>query len=714
MNTKEKKVLEKFLNGLLSPKDTVNITVLNDKKGEGVVKNLNAKGTKEILSKVLEFDKKKLGGICITPNPIQEGKKRGNENVKQLNAIFVDIDSNKLELDGLPTPHYVFKRTDKNFHLYWFIERLENNEKNRKTYSAIANALISRLGGDKAVKDVSRILRLPYTFYGKGGKEGKGYTLLQANDLPRYKLNELKVASMGNNEIEKFLLGTKPAPIEEGRGRSRFLYHFALNCFSWGIEKPRAIELAHNYNLKYCKPPEPERIVNHQVNSAYTYAKGTFGEYKILGEEEGNTHALKAFRDAEEIKKALDSFVYITESERLINMKTGLELTTVGQIENYIAHLTGKVITFKNTIRKGLVKVVDRMDFRPDKKRTFYKHKAVIYFNRFNGFKELSGKKNDLAVKVFTKHLEYLTNNKEEYTHLLNYLGHIVQFPGKKISHACLVISRYEGIGKSALERLFRNMLQSPKDEKYVIQVENSQLMSDYTDFMAGKLLCFIHELAQGDRYATMNRLKSLITEDTVSINQKYARAYTIRNTVNFIFFSNLLDAIKIGKHDRRLFVVYNDKEPLDANYYSKLWKTFDEDYYSIFNYLKNLDLSGFNSNSKPPETLGKEQLKEHSQNELSIYLSDCELRGEEIFSKPIVLNELVTHVELNAPAIIKNRVSSKSVQSWLVENDYVLHELDKRVKNVRYRARVYAKKNYVLSNVEIEEILGIKNNKTG
>jgi hypothetical protein len=255
--------------------------------------------------------------------------------------------------------------------------------------------------------------------------------------------------------------------------------------------------------------------------------------------------------------------------------------------------------------------------------------------------------------------------------------------------------------------------MQSPLDEKYVTSVENTQLMSDYTDFMAGKLLCFIHELAQGDRYATMNRLKSLITEDVISVNQKYARQYYIQNTVNFVFFSNLLDAIKVVKNDRRLFVVYNDKEPKESGYYSRVVQAFDEHYFSIYHYLKTRDLAGFNAHAKPPETEGKKQLKEHSLNELALYLlnlsngEDGEHGENPLSRKGVVVSDLLAYVETNGPSTLRNKVSFKSIASWLVENGYTYKDYDVTTSaGKRLRKRVYFKKTEKIGKKDFQEIL--------
>lgn len=715
MTPQEKLELKEFLQQLYDDSDTTILTVIDDKGKErkGKVKSQKElTGIKEIYSAVLKTNQQKLGGICLTPNPVQKGLPRKIENMSKLNAIFVDIDASQLDLTGVPAPHYVFQRTEKNFHLYWLIERLENTERNRRAYQQIAVRLINKLGGDPSVKDVSRILRTPFTYYLKGGSDS-GYSLHTKNDLPRYQLMDLKVSAVGENEIEKYILEQKPTRVLGGEGRSRVLYFFGLDCYSWGISLERALELAEEYNHKHCDPPEPLRVVRHQIKSAYKYAKGALGEFLFLSDEKSPAKAKEQFEEDVRLRNRLTDYVYVEEAERLINVRTGLELTTNASVITHLATLSRKSYSWRQVVQKELVKVVNRMDFRPDKRssngkvKTFYREGRLTYFNRYLGLKPVRGTYSELPVKIFLKHIEYLTTNEVECKHLLDYLAFCVQNPGKKINHAVLLISQYEGIGKSLLERLFKQVLLSPLKQSYITTIENTQLMSNWTDFMSGKLLCFIHELAQGDKYATMNRLKSLITEETVHIDQKYAKPYNVRNTVNFIFFSNLDDAIKIGQNDRRLFVVYNNRKPQDAEYYDRLYKTFTEDYFSIYQWLCERDLSGFDANARPPETEGKQQLREQSESELSIYLRA--LPGDPdspMANKCFTLTDLQQYVELTGSQLVRNKVSMKALASWMRTNDYEVTEIDKRVKGNRVRVKLYHRTGVILKETDIAKVV--------
>ena len=131
---------------------------------------------------------------------------------------------------------------------------------------------------------------------------------------------------------------------------------------------------------------------------------------------------------------------------------------------------------------------------------------------------------------------------------------------------APLIISKNTGIGKSALSELSAQLLGAHN----VGYAESDDLTEQHTDYIAEKLLVVAHEVETGDKNV-MRRLKSLITEPRVRVIAKYARTYETRNCANFLFFSNRLDAIRVDDNDRRLFVVYNRKEPKEQAYYDRL-----------------------------------------------------------------------------------------------------------------------------------------------
>ena len=115
-------------------------------------------------------------------------------------------------------------------------------------------------------------------------------------------------------------------------------------------------------------------------------------------------------------------------------------------------------------------------------------------------------------------------------------------------------------------------------------------------------MLC-VDEIKITDRTKakTMSRLKNLITEDEVMINEKYQKPYYLPNRTNFVMFSNHRNAITLTDRSRRFWVVEIDRDPLSPEFYANFADMVDSNPGAIKHYFEQIDLSDFNPHTKPP-----------------------------------------------------------------------------------------------------------------
>jgi hypothetical protein len=117
--------------------------------------------------------------------------------------------------------------------------------------------------------------------------------------------------------------------------------------------------------------------------------------------------------------------------------------------------------------------------------------------------------------------------------------------------------------------------------------------------------------------------LKPLITNPTITRVEKFEVSSEVRNTCNFIAFTNYKDALPVDEHDRRWWLVFSPISSLDElervvginrqDYFSPLHELAKEDsaYGTEFKmFLLSRDLSNFNPNF-PPDSKHKEELAE-------------------------------------------------------------------------------------------------------
>ena len=609
-----------------------------------------------------------------------------------------------IDYDNAQPPQYILDaanivcRRGNNYHVYFTFKPIQPTKENIEKYKKIAKQIVSQTGGDPNAVDATRIVRLPFFKYRKNNVNEQGYIIekissnrMSIDDTFKF-LHDAKNFSGENIKIdngrEDFLIRfySKKSPVPAGSGRSKILYSFGCDCHGWGIDIERAKKLARKINLILCLPPESEDVVDKQVESAYKYRKAAFGNYlNSFDISNDSGKAEKQLTIMHAVSEKFADWVYCHEAERFINTKTGVTLTKIQQITLYLSQVVGERVNFASCLMSDVIRTVHRLDYRPDEDM-FFSIGDVDYYNTYRPVKNLPRSiVKDVAIQTFNDHIKYLTNNAKETAWLSAWLAYIVQNPGKKVMWAPLIISQQTGIGKSALIELMKKIF----GEWNVSEVSSYDLLSQHTDYMADKMLVASHEVELAEKEA-MHRLKNLITEKKVRIVQKYARTYEATNCANFIFLSNRPDALKIDEEDRRLFVIYNTKQPNEQQYYENLFHVIQEGAGHIYDYLCSISLSGFDPYRRPPVTEGKEIVISNTESELSHYLRGLADEGISVFAKDYFqTRELVDYVHLSAPKNISRFCSTRMVQLWLSKNGYKSHALSEK-KNGDWRRTCY------------------------
>lgn len=185
---------------------------------------------------------------------------------------------------------------------------------------------------------------------------------------------------------------------------------------------------------------------------------------------------------------------------------------------------------------------------------------------------------------------------KKEY--VLNWFAYILQHPEDRNRIALHIVSE-QGVGKNILTNTICKYL---GDEFSETNLNIDSVIGQYTGNLDNKLLLVINELDRSNK--DMDRLKSIITEDCVSINKKYGNKYTAKNTASYIFLSNHTDTKIISNGDRRFTYIRSYGKPLDDSEYKNMCipgtaGVLKDEYHNEFiNYLLARDLSEFKPNT--------------------------------------------------------------------------------------------------------------------
>jgi len=310
-----------------------------------------------------------------------------------------------------------------------------------------------------------------------------------------------------------------------------------------------------------------------------------------------------------------------------------------------------------------------------------------------------------MAGKWIRKLLKSLIGNAEHERLILDFISFIVQFPGIKIRWAPIIQS-CQGAGKGTLG----DILSAAIGVTNVNIIAPGAMSSDFNSWRAGcQVVIFDELLSPGQNRAEVaNKIKDAITNDRVSLNQKFKDPRVVINLVNFVAFTNFKNSIHIEESDRRFFVIYS---PLQFKHQiTPLGYLFDACHNMVANfpgairhYLMNHEISeDFPVNGPAPDTKYRRQMVETSKNHLLI-------KSEQLIADPDFLmigEDVISMAHLNALTEHEARNNAK-VEIYLSSLGYVAYEEGKMFNIDGMRTQIWVHlENYIEGILGADEIL--------
>ncbi len=287
-------------------------------------------------------------------------------------------------------------------------------------------------------------------------------------------------------------------------------------------------------------------------------------------------------------------------------------------------------------------------------------------------------------VKPLVDHVWYLLDQDPvAVNYYLDYMAHLVQRPDIKM-HSCILVIGGQGIGKSTVY----NMMQHLLGRKNCTAVRQSDLQSQFNEWIEAKQLVIVHELRQLQRQGLAEDLKTYITDPTIRINSKGLRTYDYENRANFLMASNHRDAAEIDDDDRRFFIWHSKAQKKPKEYFNTLYGWFDAGgCRHMLHYLLNRPLTNFNPYAEPPMTEAKAQIIQESRGSIEGYLHEAfETRNapfqHDLVNVTDVVDFLVKEKKIN--------ISHKKVTLFLRSIEAELLG-SKRIDNGRRQVKIWA-----------------------
>ena len=152
----------------------------------------------------------------------------------------------------------------------------------------------------------------------------------------------------------------------------------------------------------------------------------------------------------------------------------------------------------------------------------------------------------------FEQYLEHLIPVADDRWEVKRWIATLIARPDIRMRYGLLLASSLQGVGKTTLCEILRRLVgehnSSSPPASHIIE-------SQFNGWIVRKRLVFVNEIYEGGAWTAYNKIKSLVTDDTLQANEKFAPTYDIQNKAHFVLCSNATVALKVEASDRRFLV---------------------------------------------------------------------------------------------------------------------------------------------------------------
>jgi len=226
-------------------------------------------------------------------------------------------------------------------------------------------------------------------------------------------------------------------------------------------------------------------------------------------------------------------------------------------------------------------------------------------------------------LNVILHHIKILCNHDESvYDYFVKWIAQMIQYPQVKTIMPTFISQ--QGCGKGTLFRLFEKML---GDEKVFETTNPSRdVWGDFNGMMCNCFLVNLNELSKKDTMEAEGKIKGLITDNSLAINQKGIPQYKIRSYHRFITTTNKEEPIHTSNGDRRNLIIRSSDEKKGDFHYFETIHHYLEDVEVIrtcYDYFKGIPGMDKFKDIPMPQTEYQNNLKELSKSPIELWLID-------------------------------------------------------------------------------------------
>lgn len=267
-----------------------------------------------------------------------------------------------------------------------------------------------------------------------------------------------------------------------------------------------------------------------------------------------------------------------------------------------------------------------------------YPNRTICPSNIFNMWKpfdmellkEYENKPDQLA--VILNHIKILCGNDEVVSdYFIKWIAQMIQYP--EVKSICPTLISKEGSGKGTLLLLIEKMIGFNKYFETTNPMRD--IWGDFNGRMANTFLINLNEMSKKDTLECQGRIKGLITDGKLTINNKGMNQYQIQSYHRFIITTNNEDPITTKSDDRRNLIIRTSDELKGNDEYFKKMNEMINDVNVVktfYEYLKSIpNMENFRE-IPIPQTEHQNEMKEMNMDIEERWVRDMVLTRETDF----------------------------------------------------------------------------------
>ena len=214
----------------------------------------------------------------------------------------------------------------------------------------------------------------------------------------------------------------------------------------------------------------------------------------------------------------------------------------------------------------------------------------------------------------------YFNDNQKYKEHFLDWLAYMVQHPGEKIRHACILVSTQFQVGKGSIWRAIKLMFGSHNAK----EIDVGQALDKSKGYLTNSQIVLIDEMQSAGKFdektALLNNLKRIITEENISSRALYVDYKIVKSCTNYLLFTNHKDALSLPPNEVRYWVYISEQSRMNDEFYSAYHSWLDNGgTKAILHHLKERIISDdFKPKGVAPDTPFRSQMSKGGEHPLT------------------------------------------------------------------------------------------------